>query len=194
MGRMDFTPKSFRRNAGMEIPTAVREAFAVLLGVPGGGFAGAPVPFPVVSARGHGGPRAEALGVRSALQGLGGGDPTGGTGTAGGSGRSGARDYRRSRRLADRRHRYRHRRHRGLAGRTALTVGSTLIGSSITTVGDSLPLSLAPVSASPSPPAAGPTTPSSSGFPRPGARRPRPACSPRAVSGFAAGSPAAGIG
>ena len=41
MGRMDFTPKSFRRNAGMEIPTAMREAFAVLVGVPGGGFTGA---------------------------------------------------------------------------------------------------------------------------------------------------------
>jgi hypothetical protein len=40
MGEMDIRPRSCRRNAGMEIPVAKREAFVVLVGVPGAGSTG----------------------------------------------------------------------------------------------------------------------------------------------------------
>jgi hypothetical protein len=41
MGGMDVTPRSFRRSVGAELPAARREAFVVLIGVPGGGLTGA---------------------------------------------------------------------------------------------------------------------------------------------------------
>jgi hypothetical protein len=41
MGGMELNSRSFRRSVGAEAPAARREAFVVLIGVPGGGLTGA---------------------------------------------------------------------------------------------------------------------------------------------------------